>query len=99
MRISKWWRKRSYWQRGAIIGGIIGGLALPLFAVIQTTFPNSFLDLSLKFFYIPYGIFLLLFASLTHSWFGGLIFSIIGTIILYAIIGAIIGTIINKIKK
>ena len=90
------WKKRSYWQRGAILGFVYGIIAAILFILSWRFAMNiPLLNLILYFIIMPtYGI-----------WFGladgyeiNETLALILTILIYSAIGAFIGFLIWKIK-
>lgn len=91
------WKKRSHWQRGAILGFVYGIIAAILF-ILSWRFPVS---LPGVFDFIPYFLIMLTYGI----WFGladgyniNETLALILTIIIYSAIGAFIGFIIWKIK-
>ena len=91
------WKKRSYWQRGAILGFFYGIVAAFLF-ILSWRFPVS---LPGVFDFIPYFLIMLTYGI----WFGlaegyniNETLALILAILIYSAIGAFIGFIIWKIK-
>ncbi|MBI4453004.1 hypothetical protein HY637_06255 [Candidatus Woesearchaeota archaeon] len=91
------WKKRSYWQRGAILGFVYGIIAAFLF-ILSWRFP---INLPGVFDFIPYFLIMLTYGI----WFGladgyniNETLALILAILIYSAIGAFIGLILWKIK-
>ena len=84
------WKKRSYWQRGALLGFVYGIIAVILF-ILSWRFPVSLPGI---FDFIPYFLVMLTYGI----WFGlgdgyniNETLSLILTILIYSAIGTFIG--------
>lgn len=99
MTLKTWWRQRSYWQMGAIIGLIYGVISVTLFylhgsGLLPSGNPVAFVML-LFGWYFTYGIWFELadgFGLNNHL-------SLIVTVFFYPLIGMVIGFIYDLVKK
>lgn len=96
-KIIKWWRKLSYWKKGAFIGALLGLLKVPFFAMFGIYIP----EIILKFFEIP-DIQICNLFNISGTESCGFFFLFYGWTynpIFYAIIGGFIGFIYAKLRK
>jgi len=107
MKLKKFWKGLKHWQKGGIIGFMIGILlmfSLALFGPLlgdrldpNSTSTNFILSTIFFTLGLPYYLVVLLFSGLYLS-DGSLLYAIILGFFSYSMFGALIGLIIGKIK-
>jgi len=89
------WQGLKYWQKGALIGIILGFIIIPIsFLTIRDNFYES---LGGFLIYLPFSFYSLFCSSSLCLW-SALTYAIFTAPIFYAIIGALIGFIIWKVR-
>lgn len=111
MGLKNWWKNRQYWQKGAIIGVVIGLISvlgfylsvfsnnlflISLFGYI--TLPTTYLLMNLYIFYITKGT-MKVEGNIELGFVLPMLFSQLLSPLVYALTGALIGFIISKIKE